>query len=474
MLVPNVFSKLCFFLFCLLVCVLTAFAFREYPGHGLVYLLFTLTLNSLFLLGFRKKRIFFDTFIGIFLWLGFWLKYSVRVAFMDGRFHEPVGNFSGSGAAHDHALLVTSCGVFALMAASFIRVKFLFNYPSLIDLTGLDGISHFYRKYRRFIWFGFVALFVFIAVSNAYFGFYQRGTVPRTILPFKLGGVYTWLLTFGGASISAVLLETELRIDRKVCYAVAIICLLESFFSNASLLSRGMVLNVAALAIGLMAALKFRTISLSLRFFIVTAMAFVFLFGSSVFAVNYIRSMQFSEDNVTIDQTVKSSRVLFLDRWVGIEGVMAISSYPDLGLGLWKEAWAETYSNRGTSFYDLNMISSRYVNADMFKHHFISLPGFLAFFYYPGSYLFLFISLFILGIIASGLEIFTYKLGGKNLILCALIAQVVAYRFAHFGYVPKQSYLLLGTIILNVILIFSFNKIVSKYYKNNLLCDNSS
>ncbi|HWR26539.1 MAG TPA: hypothetical protein VN316_01545, partial [candidate division Zixibacteria bacterium] len=101
------------------------------------------------------------------------------------------------------------------------------------------------------------------------------------------------------------------------------------------------------------------------------------------------------------------------------------------------------------------------LSKDMSKHHFISLPGIVAFFYYPRSYPFLFISLFLLGFLAAGIEISVYKLGGANIILCALIAQVVAYRYAHFGYVPKQSYLLFGTIYLNILIIWLSNKILS-------------
>ena len=160
-----------------------------------------------------------------------------------------------------------------------------------------------------------------------------------------------------------------------------------------------------------------------------------------------------------------STKQLLLDRFVGIEGVMAISSYPKLGWNLWNEAWKEAYSENTTSFYDKNLITSPYINTDFTKHHYISLPGILAFCFYPGSFLFLFGSMFLLGALASVIEISAFKLGGENVILCSLLAQVVAYRFASFGYVPSQSYLLFGALYLNLFIIYFANKLLLLWNK---------
>jgi uncharacterized membrane protein len=62
--------------------------------------------------------------------------------------------------------------------------------------------------------------------------------------------------------------------------------------------------------------------------------------------------------------------------------------------------------------------------------------------------------MFALGSFAAFVEFSVYKLGGMNVILCALLAQVVAFRFASFGYVPAQSYLLFGSLFLNIFIIY--------------------
>jgi hypothetical protein len=184
---------------------------------------------------------------------------------------------------------------------------------------------------------------------------------------------------------------------------------------------------------------------LNLTVVLISGFAFAVLFAASVYAVNFLRSESIYAAKILPSGSQNDPKgmtnALLIDRWVGIEGVMAVSSSPKLGWDLWREAWREKYSEHSTSFYDMNLIDSPYIGIDMSQHHFISLPGVIAFFFYPGSYLFLFGCLFLLGAFAASIEVAAFRLGGANLILCSLMAQVVAFRYASFGYVPGQSYL---------------------------------
>jgi hypothetical protein len=454
------------YIFTGLISVLSVLALLKYPGQGHIYVLFTVLANALLYFGFRGNAIFFDTFIGIFLWLGFWLKLTVRVAFMDGQFFEHVGNFDGSGEAFDRALLVSSCGLLGFLSASFLREKLVFTYSLKSATVGQNGLFDFYQNHRLFVLIGFVALFVTVAVTNFYFGIYQRGAIPRTVLPYGLSGIYSWLLLFGLASISALVLNFEFTLNKKTSYTVVILSLLEGFLTNVSLLSRGMVLNTSALAYGAIRSLKLNSIRSSYRFFGTSFLIFMLLFGSSVILVDHLRLKGPFPGLGSIGLGVIShnTKVLFLDRFVGIEGVMAVSSYPKPGWDLWREAWKESHSNT-MSFYDTNFIESSYKGIDRTKHHYISLPGIIAFCFYPGSFPFLFACMFMLGAIAAGIEISVFKLGEGNIILCALLAQVVAYRFAHFGYVPGQSYLLFGALFLNLFIIYFSNKLLLYWNK---------
>lgn len=462
-LADNKLSKPLIYLFWLAIFILYAISANKYTGQTHVYLIFSITSNLLLYFGFRKNAVFFDTFIGIFFWLGFWLKCAIRLITTNGIFYVPTGSFDGSAAAFDKGLLVSSIAFLGLLVASLLREHFLFNYPERIDAVK-TGLFDFYVRYRKTIWVAFVALILFIGASNIYLGIYQRGTITRTVLPFGFNGIYKWLLLFGLASISAVILWLEFQIKKSTSITVILLALIETFVSNVSLLSRGMILNSSALLYGVLKTLKFDSIKFKLRHIIITFFVFSFLFIGSVYLVNFIRAGLFYDsysDEEVVQEMHSSTTPLFLDRWVGLEGVLSVSSYPKLGWSLWREAVNEVYDENQTSFYDNNFIESSYIKTDKSKHHFISLPGIIAFFFYPGSFVFLFFAMLIVGLGAALIEYATYQLGGKNVILCSLFAQVIAFRFASFGYVPKQSYLLFGTLVLNILIIFLANKCIS-------------
>ena len=444
-----------------LIVVLTIAGLFQYTGDLYVYFLFSVASNVLLYFGFRKNAIFFDAFIGVFFWLGFWLKFTIRICFMDGLFQEAVGDFNGTGAAFDHALLVASCGMFGLILASVVREKFIFNYPKKSIGYTHNGVLNFYKDHRNYILIGFAALFITVALTNMYWGIYQKGEISKTTLPFGLNGIYKWLLLFGLASLSTVILQCELIIKKQLSSWVIILSLLENFSTNVSLLSRGMILSSATLAYGVFASLRINAIKLNLRVLATSFLIFSILFVSSVYLVNYIRSSTPTSSG-SIDGI---NRSLFLDRWVGIEGVMAVSSNSKIGGSLWQNAWKETYSENRMSFYDKNIITSPYENTDFTKKHSVSVPGILAFFFYPGSFSLLFGCMFLLGLLAALIEISAFKLGGNNLILCALVAEVVAYRFANFGYVPAQSYLLFGAIFLNLFIIYFLDRFLGAWRK---------
>lgn len=451
----------------LLVLTLTLVGLFQYTGKPYIYLIFTVVSNLLLYIGFRKNAIFFDAFIGIFFWLGFWLKLTFRICFTDGKFYESL-SFDNSGAAFDYSLLVATCGMMGLITASFFREKFMFIYSEKKEFK-LYGLLEFYKVNRNIVLSGYVILFVSIAVTNLMLGIYQRGEITQTILPLGMNGIFKWLLLFGFSSLSALILQCELIIKKEISYLAVVLSLLESMFTNVSMLSRGMILNVSALVYGVYVTIKEKSLKSSLRIIVTSFLIFAILFPSSVLIVNYMRANAVIHPSKEVVGQVFSknytSNALFLDRWVGIEGVMAVASNENIGWELWRDAWKERYVETVQSFYDKYLIASpydsNYNHGGVIEKHYISLPGVLAFCFYPGSFLFLFVCLFLLGVLAALVEFSAFKLGGNSLILCALIAEVVAYRYANFGYVPAQSYLLFGTIFINLFMIYSLDKILT-------------
>lgn len=462
--------KIAIVLFLMVIAGIAYAAGSQYSGNWLVYLTFTLVANALLINGFRRRSLFFDTFIGIFLWLGFWLKFSLRMAFNQAVFADALA-FDGSPEAFDLALIASCSGLAALLLASVVRER-LFVYPNEAPACNPSGLFLLYRRYRLQCVVAFLAMVMLVATSNAWLGIYQRGMVAQTVLPYGLSGVYKWLLQFGLASISALIIRFEIELNRNLTLLAVVPALLESFLSNVSLLSRGMILNSAGLAFGGLRLLSSMKVRVSFQRLAAIAVAFAMLFAASVLTVNYLRATAYgdalpvsSAQPTPMVTAVKHMTVpLFLDRWIGIEGVVAVSSSKALGWDLWREVWQERFREGELSIYDKRFVDTPYTtNLDAPKFHFVSLPGIVAFLYFPGSLVFLFVALAFCGLLAAAIEIATYHYSGQNWILSSLVAQVIAYRYAHFGYVPAQSYLLFGTLVLNVAILFAADRILRRH-----------
>ncbi|WP_141248857.1 hypothetical protein [Pseudomonas sp. HAR-UPW-AIA-41] len=459
-----------------LIALLAGCVFFEYKGSAWVYLLFTGLSTVLLFLGFGRGAIFFDAFIGVLLWIGFWLKFSVQTAFFEGRFNIAVGGFDGGPESLDKALLVVCCALAAVLLVRLVRERCGFCYPPVLPQIGYVGLFVFYRRFRGWVLWVFIVGVLLVCAANAWFGFYQRGQIARLTLPMGLNGIFTWLLTFGMASVSAVLLRFEFEINRGRYWVVITLALLEAAFSSISLWSRGMILNGSALLYGSVAQFRRSGSMVPLKVSIYAAILFCGLFAFSVYTVNYLRALDFhrlSEQQQQQQQQqqvnrllVEQTSTLFLDRWVGIEGVMSVVGAESLGFELFKEALTEKFSADENSFYDRSFVASPYDNSRDDGLHFVSLPGYIAFLFYPGSYLFLFCAVLLFSILAALVEFLVYRLGGRNLVFCALIAQVIAFRYTSFGYVPAQSYLLFGSILLNVLILFFSDRLMRFFHRH--------
>ena len=198
----------------ILIFALFLFTLNQYSGNLIIYILFSISSNLLLLMGFREKAIFFDAFIGVFCWLGFWLKTSIRISFMASEFYEETGRFNGSGIEFDKALTISSLGLLALILASLFREKYIFTYPNKRIEFKQSMLFEFYKNYRiALITIFFIFIFI-IGMANYFLGIYQRGEIPNIILPFGGSGIFKWLLLFGLATGSALVLHFECNLKK--------------------------------------------------------------------------------------------------------------------------------------------------------------------------------------------------------------------------------------------------------------------
>ena len=168
------------------------------------------------------------------------------------------------------------------------------------------------------------------------------------------------------------------------------------------------------------------------------------------------------------------NRILFVikNRFVGLDGVATVTSYPEKNFQLFFNYLKEEYNPNDYGFYQKNFIipfEQKHLVGEEYektssRHYGIILPGIISFLSTPGSKIFLFVSCFLIFMFCAILELLAKKMTYGSIIFSNLVGYVLGYRLIHFGYLPKQSYLLLGAIVLTIIIIKLIKDLIIKSY----------
>jgi hypothetical protein len=486
-----------------------------YKGNLLIYILFSLVSNYLIWFSFRKKFSFFETFFCLFLWLGFWFKFSVILSFRDQVFSEGlVGLFNYAPAQFDSALIVSTVGIAGTIFAGHLR-EFFFSYPAL-NIKNFNK-SLFYIKYKNFIIITFLALVILISFVNFYLRIYQKGLAPLEHYNFFFSGFIKIFLLFGLTSLSSFILYFEIISFKKLSFITFFIVVIETLLSSVSMISRAMIFSIGALYFAMYKFTKKIKEHFNIIFFSKTLLLIICLFYVSVVSSNYLRMIYFytytdmllKENNLNTSQTNKKNifenefqdknifiiprqdftiildkqdlkNTISLDhflslttyRWVGIEGVMSVVGRSDiLSFELIKKSFLDRFDiNSSEQFYEKTFnLFSTVVSHNIVGTHNVKgniLPGMIAFLYYSGSLLFLFLLIVTLCLVASTVEFISFMISKKNMFFSSLVSMIIAYRFIHFGYLPHQSYLLFVSLFFVIFLVFLLFYISKKLQKN--------
>jgi hypothetical protein len=154
---------------------------------------------------------------------------------------------------------------------------------------------------------------------------------------------------------------------------------------------------------------------------------------------------------------------LSINRWVGIDALLAVSQNKNLSFNLFLSAWQEEKNIKKKSFYIDNFFSRfNYTGFEKKNLNIVITPGIVAFLYYSGSALFVFFFIIFLILICLAIEMlfFYYSLG--NIILANIIGYALSVRFIHFGYIPFNSINFLLSFLITFFIIYFLTKIIQK------------
>jgi len=183
--------------------------------------------------------------------------------------------------------------------------------------------------------------------------------------------------------------------------------------------------------------------------------------GGSMKSVNSEQSRILDEIVYQLKEGVlKKVMALAVDRWVGIEGVMAVVSYPRKSSDLLIEAVKEKREiGKVTRYQEIS--KSHYQWTDSKVWQFASLPGAVAFLYFSGSLWVVFLGMILFVVFVQLAEQSVYRVTG-NPILCSLLGMVLANFVLQFGITPRQDLPYFLMIIIAVITIGLVQSIKTK------------
>lgn len=149
-------------------------------------------------------------------------------------------------------------------------------------------------------------------------------------------------------------------------------------------------------------------------------------------------------------------RHLFIGRWIGVEGVMAVSSAKGLGPELFRDGLFE----RGEA--GVNSIYQKIAQADYEQYSnliFMTIPGPVAFLYYSGSYVIVAIGMAIIFCVGYTIERFADR-SVRNPVVSSLVGASLAYLFVQLNY-PRTFVIFMLELIVGLLLIAAFRLFVT-------------
>ena len=427
-------------------------SYFAWPGSKITYVIFSISFTLLLYLSLKRRPSVGYLFLTIALWIGFWLKLSLHVLDPNLPWMEPTGLFDFSSQAWDEVAIVSSVGAIAVLIGGFF-------FPALIgELKPGIIFKNKVNHARTSLWIVGLSIVLSLVVFNEIFDIAHQAVPPPNLnLPFHLQGLVNWGLGGGVFLLLMIPLYSDVTSGSIVRGAGLIVA--AALAISITLFSRGSVV--------------IQSLTILLPFFVYRS----FLFRPSVHQVlkcvviiilGVSLSVVLSQSRrVAFFASVQTSPVqtflsfdrysLFLilklpiERWIGLEGVMAMSAHPGKGRELLIRAINEPRVIGVLDMYTDEIALSP--GKDITKATYATPPSIFAFSYYAGNLFFVFISVTLLTIILLAVEYATMSVS-KNPFLSSAVGMLGAIQIIHMGtgglLVPTLIFLVTLTVALSL------------------------
>jgi hypothetical protein len=495
----TIYTIIRFILF-IIFSLISIYASKFYEGSILIFgfYCFFLILTVFYLTS--HKASYFEIFFSCYIFLGFWFKYIFSLIFYNGKVFDS-GQIRSVNI--DQVLTLVILISLVCLISSFINKNFMSINKKRNKERVRSFFENLYLKNRSTILFLFLLLTIVVGFFNITLGIYQRGFIYLSGISFYLKDLIKWLLLFGFTTFSCFIIYIEILNYKKINFFTFIVGVLEIFISYTSMLSRSFVINAISLILPTYQKtlfLKKNDKKFFLFFIIILFLTILSLYFTSKIRLNKLYSIQeewsLKEKNLnqlekTEDLKIKEYNFqipnfennsttphnkqivpkkminfILINRWIGIDSLIVVHSFEKKNFDLFFKSLREDKNNLENTFYEktFNLTSDKLnieINQKYLKGN--TLPGIISFLYYSGSIYFVLISLFIIFILCNFFERFVKRITHGNTIFACFLLNMIATRFFHFGYAPKDTYLFILSILSSVLFMIFLSRFRFSY-----------
>lgn len=411
--------------------------------------IFTLSFALLVISVATKWRGFFYSISATLLLLGIWVKFTWHnLSGLD--YVEPTGLFAFSTEQWNEVFEVSTVGclglissiiIFELAIDSFknLKPRFLPTYPCI------------QQNARKIITF-FLGLILVILFLNLVTGICIVGISPQTILLWPMNAVITLLIMGGGIALISAILVWILICNQVNYFKTTCIFILLGTLINIACLSRGLILSLVIPPIFVLFKYgndnQLGIITFKAKAALISLLILAMI--SSFIIVNMLRdNFYYKETNLealSVNYFLKNSHSILyskiqsfmhfsIDRWTGIEGVMATVGFKEKHPNLLLNAILDKPVNKPALYEKICPWPESITTSLNPKTRNFSIPGIIGFLYYSNSKLIVFLGVSVIGFLGILVEFLVFRLLG-NPIFSASLAWTIATNFIMFSGVP--------------------------------------
>ena len=394
--------------------------------------------------------------LGLFLWLGLWLKFVAHLYFA-GALVEPIGNFDGSAGQYDALMQAAAVGCLAA-AAAFLAGPHL-RLTSISLHRELPAPWPSFNPIQLVVYAGLLLLCLIIGVLNIHLGIFQVGIAPRTILPRPGNALISLFISTGYFLAIAYFVYCDRSKSRALLPGLVTLIICAGIMSS-SLLSRGVV--VFHLLAVILALTEVTLRQATSRAFVVFACSVIMCGGVFFFTVGYVqdgRTISFAQplpgsygvevaelEPAAVDlelaagdpnKIVAIIGQLAVGRWIGLEGVMVAAANRNNSPDLMATMLTERGAVGEDALYQY-LSKSHYVDINDEKFQFATLPGPVAAFLFGGSVGYVFVGIFALSLLAMAFEKLSQRLSRSVFVTCFVAVSGASF-VSQFGLTPVNQ-----------------------------------